>query len=382
LSKKILHIATDEKFIDNAFKQFREIDVCNEFYVVLNRGVKSPNFVKETTDVNVVNISKSTFKNLQKKIKEADLVVMYGLQFFNSGLILQTEGNYLWMFLGGEIYDNEYGLYSKILGDKSQKIRLKKHRYSFVKNVIKPLARFLFYGHFSHKKTIIKAAKKVNFVGVAFQEEFNILKENNFLHPDAQLFKFSFYTIEIIISNYQDVQVTGDNIMIGNSSSETNNHLELFDLLEKINLDNKKIYVPLSYGSKEYASIIKEIGRKKFGSNFTPLDTFMPLDEYNKLLQSCGVVIMNHHRQQAFGNIVASLWMGAKVFLDDRNTIYKYLKRIGVNVFSVQHELNQDQINNALSASDVNKNREILFKELNKQKLVNDLYLQIDELLQ
>jgi dTDP-N-acetylfucosamine:lipid II N-acetylfucosaminyltransferase len=152
LSKKILHIATDEKFIDNAFKQFREIDVCNEFYVVLNRGVKSPNFVKETTDVNVVNISKSTFKNLQKKIKEADLVVMYGLQFFNSGLILQTEGNYLWMFLGGEIYDNEYGLYSKILGDKSQKIRLKKHRYSFVKNVIKPLARFLFYGHFSHKK--------------------------------------------------------------------------------------------------------------------------------------------------------------------------------------------------------------------------------------
>jgi dTDP-N-acetylfucosamine:lipid II N-acetylfucosaminyltransferase len=170
--------------------------------------------------------------------------------------------------------------------------------------------------------------------------------------------------------------------MIGNSSSETNNHLELFDLLEKINLDNKKIYVPLSYGSNEYASIIKEIGRKKFGSNFTPLDTFMPLDEYNKLLQSCGVVIMNHHRQQAFGNIVASLWMGAKVFLDDRNTIYKYLKRIGVNVFSVQHELNQDQINNALSASDVNKNREILFKELNKQKLVNDLYLQIDELLQ
>ena len=41
------------------------------------------------------------------------------------------------------------------------------------------------------------------------------------------------------------------NILIGNSATETNNHIEVLDLLSKFKNEDIKIYVPLSYGDME-----------------------------------------------------------------------------------------------------------------------------------
>lgn len=381
MTKIILHIATDEKFVDNAFKQFDNLNYENNFIILLDRGIKRPKFVKNIDKINTYNVSLYSFKKLKNEIKNSDLVVLYGLNFFTSRLVLKTNSKYLWLFLGGEIYNNKFGLYNDIIGDKTKDLVLSKNMLSFQKNILKPLVRWIYYGYSSHGRTIIKAAKKIKHVGVPFGEEFSLLKQNSFLCNEAHPFEFFFYPIELIIKNYKNVKIEGDNVIIGNSSSNTNNHLEVFEAVSKFDLSNRKLYVPLSYGDKEYAELIKKNGIQKFGDNFISLDTFLTLDEYNKILQSCGIVIMNHYRQQAFGNIIVSLWMGAKVFLSERNNIFKYFKRIGVHIFSIENELNKLNFTNKLSELEIEHNRTILFSLLNENKIKTNLEKQLNEIL-
>ena len=104
-------------------------------------------------------------------------------------------------------------------------------------------------------------------------------------------------------------------------------------------------------------------------------ETVDVLDEYNKMLSTCSVAIMNHYRQQAVGNIIALVYSGAKVYLSSQNTVYHFLKRIGCNVYSVENDLITSNINalEPLSKEESTQNKEILYRFLNTEKLIEDL---------
>jgi hypothetical protein len=70
---------------------------------------------------------------------------------------------------------------------------------------------------------------------------------------------------------------------------------------------------------------------------------------------------MNQLRQQAFGNILSSLWLGSKVFLNPQNTIYSYLKSLGIHIYSVEDiNSNNPEIIQNLEDVKASKNKEIL----------------------
>jgi dTDP-N-acetylfucosamine:lipid II N-acetylfucosaminyltransferase len=111
------------------------------------------------------------------------------------------------------------------------------------------------------------------------------------------------------------------------------------------------------------------------------LDTFLPLTEYNKIIRSCGIVIMNHHRQQAVGNILASILLGSKVYLSEKNTILQYLRGIGIFVFSIERDLKPhfpEALNN-LTEFEINHNREILHREIALDNVVSKLRVSMKE---
>src|SRR5690606_10212357 len=91
------------------------------------------------------------------------------------------------------------------------------------------------------------------------------------------------------------------------------------------------------------------------------------------------IVVMNHYRQQAIGNILAMLWMGAKVYLDEKNTFYHYLRRKQIHIFSVEKDLNPDNTNalKTLGAEEVAHNRTILMSEISFENLKTDLKKQL-----
>jgi len=127
-------------------------------------------------------------------------------------------------------------------------------------------------------------------------------------------------------------RMTGPDILLGNSATPTNNHLEALEQLRKVDLAGRRIVTPLSYGDMAYADEICRIGNKWFGSSFAPLREFMSLSDFNQVIGGCGTVIMNHVRQQAMGTISAALYKQARVFLRRQSPLFGFFHELGIHV--------------------------------------------------
>jgi hypothetical protein len=124
-------------------------------------------------------------------------------------------------------------------------------------------------------------------------------------------------------------------ILVGNSATPANNHLECFaSLARQPDLDGRRIVVPLSYGDGDgaYTRHIVQAGQKHFGSRLVPLLDYLPKDRYIEVLTSCGHVMMNHIRQQAMGNLIISGLLGARLHLHRRNPVASWMKKLGLPI--------------------------------------------------
>jgi hypothetical protein len=169
-------------------------------------------------------------------------------------------------------------------------------------------------------------------------------------------------------------------ILLGNSASETNNHFEIIDKFSDVDLNiDYKIKCPLSYGDKEYAKQVIEFAKDKLGDRFVPLTEWMEPDDYAKLINGVDIAIMNHKRQQAFGNIIALLYAGKKVYIRNTITIYKFLESIGIKVYDTE-ELVKSDIDKKVfnhNKKDGIRNRQIIEKYFSEEHLVelwNDFF--------
>ena len=119
-------------------------------------------------------------------------------------------------------------------------------------------------------------------------------------------------------------------ILIGNSATAANQHLEALHILKESKVDIDTILIPLSYGDSEYADWITSKAQNIFGDKVTCLREFLPLGEYTERINRCGIVIMNHTRQQALGNIFWALSSGKQVFLNPAGVNYQHLSELDV----------------------------------------------------
>jgi hypothetical protein len=135
-------------------------------------------------------------------------------------------------------------------------------------------------------------------------------------------------------------------IQLGNSADPSNQHSEALQILEYYKEEDIKIFVPLTYGNKEYAQGVIAEGYRLLGDKFFPIVEHMPYEEYMRFLENIDIAIFNHNRQQAMGNIVTLLGMGKKVYLN-KTTIWDYFAQDEIEVFSLAdfdlHLLEQDE---------------------------------------
>ncbi len=173
-----------------------------------------------------------------------------------------------------------------------------------------------------------------------------------------------------LIQDFEELFVDGENILLGNSASMTNNHLDAFDILKTMNLQGRKIITPLSYGEPRYRDIVIKRGESMFGGQFVPVVEFMPIDSYIRVISSCSTVIMNHLRQQAAGSIIIMMYLGAKVFLDPENPLYSFFQKQGAWIYTLDQlryetggRLTPDQIEQNRSILRKNWGREVITKK-------------------
>jgi len=350
----ILHIVPDEKFIDMAYKVFEKSDPDNNEVVVITKQ-ENLNHIKITPV-----IKKSSFdvlsKNFTKNLEKYEFVVLHWLDEVKMQLVMNSSSKvkFIWIGWGGDYYQyinkelflpSTKKIIAKQNGTKRKKIKLFK---LFLKNKL----------YMKDIKKVDKVFKRIKYFAPVLYEDYKLLK-NEFKEFHPKYIDWNYGTLEDdLIKGYENFSIDGDNILIGNSDTATNNHMEVFDMVKLLNTEKRQIIVPLSYGNIEYRDQVIKYGENVL-ENFNPLINFMHIDEYNKIISTCSIVIMNHLRQQAVGNIVIMLYFGAKIYLNRENPVYDFFKRHNAIIFSID-ELTNESINMKLTKDEIDTNRNIL----------------------
>lgn len=374
MSKSIVHIATDEKFINAAYDIYEKaFPKENRFLILIpSKDYKVKYLAKDKAFQFLIE---SDFATIISEVADSKIVIFHGLDYRQAQIVpqLSQDKTLVWTVFGAEVYSNPLIIGKEIYGKETYQ------NYVFsLKRLFKDKFRGAYY-KYKQKAPLpatigIKAMKRMDIVGVLYAEEFELYQSKIGLKTTMQQFGFTYYPLDTVIPNSDEV-VNGNNILLGNSASFSNNHLEAFGILKKLNLKTNKIITPLSYGREEYAADITKKGEELFGDNFLPLIDFLPLQEYQKILQGCGIVIMNHYRQQAVGNVLNAMYLGAKVYLSNKSTLFFYLKRIGCFVCCVEEDLNPEnkQVLVLLTIDQQQTNRRILKNELSLTRICKEL---------
>lgn len=154
-------------------------------------------------------------------------------------------------------------------------------------------------------------------------------------------------------------------VLIGNSASTPNNHLDLFDILPTT--DHIEYVVPLSYGNNEYRDyLIEHLSSRKLNIKF--ITEFMPYNEYLMLTNSCNACIQWHNRAQAVANIDSYLYMKKKVFLKSTNPIFNIYTSQGYQLFDETH-ISESNLAEHLLDELSSINRQLINTKFNKARI-------------
>ena len=364
---RILHFMSDEKVISNTIQYFEEaLPGLNKFLIVIPTTNYECQHVKIKSDsVIFTTYDSETFWTEVGNLSQYKYVIYHYLTKSAVDFTLRVNyDNFCWIIWGADLYNEVLSAYGYQLYPPA----------NIIKKIKSGLQKVIYY----KKKVLqkedldkkIQAIKKIKYLHMS-ASGFNNLKENI---PDIGEHKliqgFFYYPIDALIPKQMlDKQVQGNSIIVGNSASLTNNHIHVFEQLCNLNIGRRKVIVPLSYGANK-KQVLKK-GRKMLGANFYPLQDFLPLDDYNKLLLDSNTFIYGNYRAEAVGNILVALFAGGTVFLDVKNPLLKKYKEMGFVIYSID-EL-PSKIDYRLTSTERDINRKIIEDNYSYCRLINNI---------
>lgn len=366
----IVHLFEDQKFVDITIKNFESVSSKKNKYIVFSNNEKLT-YVKRSEDVEI--LPNSSYKlDIDLVYKDCKLLVIHFLSPLKQFILKHKPPHVkvIWSIWGSDAYDQfrNQNIYEPL----TNKIR-KRSLFQIIKNT----SFFTFYHLLKYRvkplRKEIEVLKLVDYVFTVLPNEYDVFKKEFALESEYLDYNYG-------INEFEDFPnlTLGNSILIGNSATASNNHLDAFELIKNT---DKNIIVPLSYGAIDYYSYKEKVinsGKLYFGERFNPIENFMPLKEYRELTYSCNSVIMFHIRQQALANIFMSLYQGMRVFLNSKSLTYAFLKREGVVVFCLQKDYKLLGIELSDKEKQINKEKIIALRGrkeiLDKTKGIIKLY--------
>lgn len=310
MAKKIVHIASGEKFIPPFIDFVKNNFNFNDHEFLLTKGMAQASL---TLANNITLLVKGTriarlkhYFQILVKMHQADKVILHSLAditivkilFFTPWLLKKCH----WIIWGGDLYVYE-------LGNRNRRWKV---REVFRRPVIKNMGHLV-----SYVEGDIDLARKWYGAKGTYKESIMYLS-NTYREFNAP--KSSSNTI---------------NIQLGNSANSSNNHIEMLEKLLPFKDQDICIYAPLSYSDQNHAKKVIAIGKKIFGHKFVALTEFMPFEEYLAFLGKIDIAIFNNSRQQAMGNIITLLGMGKTVYIRSDTTQWQLFKNKNIKVYDV-----------------------------------------------
>ncbi|WDF46960.1 TDP-N-acetylfucosamine:lipid II N-acetylfucosaminyltransferase [Chryseobacterium sp. KACC 21268] len=356
--KRILHIVTDDKFGKFVYQEFSQTENVTNEYLFISES-EQPVFINFPYQ-HYWNGADIYLERLMEAINRYQIVVIHFLNKNARRIIskLNPEIKVVWIGWGGDYYwliDTlpKFSLYGR------QTAKYLNAKNSYFTRKLKKISRIL----------KVKALQRIDYFSPVLESEYDMIKINypNF-RPNYIAWNYGNLQ-DNYIAGYEDFKITDKNLLIGNSATPTNNHLDIFERLENGNTINffDKIFIPLSYGNKDYKKFIIEQSETRLGNKVNVIPDFLPYEQYMEILQQCDNVIMGHIRQQAMGNIIALLYLGAKIYFQKESVVYKDLISKGYNVFTIADLKDENLVKNPLNSNIIAVHRELLNAEWGKK---------------
>ncbi len=363
-----LHLMPDDKFLDDFIENIEAVDKPNNNIYL---GYKSvlPNKFKYIKNNKVILAPYKTqkFYNNIGDIKKYDKLFIHYLSDELCKFIVSLPDDLpiYWIFWGGDFYSSRSLFFDYLYDKYSKKYVNNEGKKKYIPNII--LKQLLLIKDKKMLELKRKAINKISYILCFNKYDYELIKSTfktnaKFLpYPygsSKKMPELKFNCTEL----KEKFNLNADKIiLLGNSGTPTNNHLDIFYKIKnkKLNFDYR-ILCPLSYGSPEYIKYIIKKGGGNICNKFVPLIEFLPKEEYYNLLGCIDIAIMNHNRTQAAGNINIALSFGKKVFLKKENTLYKLYKDNGVTIFNIEENLNNDDVFKELNIKEKERNHQII----------------------
>ena len=359
----ILHFVNDEKIINRTIDMFEHALPQEHLWVVANR---KHSFKIVEKRKNIIGRDEFLQKKGSFKISAVFIHLLNERKIELCRALPKGDYKVYWIVWGLDLYNN-------LLLPKGFEMIPKSSSFFTQSPVKKKIFRA-----FSDLFASMKAQRIVRFIEKNVDFIVTDTTENDYdqllkYYPQlsVKVWKdFFYYPIDVVLGKeLLKSHTSGNDIMIGNSASSTNNHEYAFSFLSHLSIGERKVIVPLSYsGKKYYVEAIKREGGRIFGEHFRPLTDFMPLDDYNELQKSVSVGIFASWRQESIGNVLILLYLGARVFLSSRNPVYQWALSHNLHVDSLE-DISQKLIDTPLGENQREENRKILIDLYNKDRL-------------
>lgn len=362
----ILHLFDDEKVVSRTIENFESVIPGENIFVCLcrkkRRNVYEPKHIKTKFQVFYFDNKCDSFSLDLCKCK---LVIIHYLtiekiEFVNKYINQGTR--ICWSIWGGDFYEylerkSHYELYSY---DNPYKRR----RFTF-----KCLLKYVMGIEYYRGKIIDKFIReRVNEI-IGTHE--NLIELEHITKKSFVNHKFYYYQLEQILGNLITEYVDYRNkiILCGNSASFSGNHSYVLEILSKAGISGFDIVMPLSYGGNErYIGGVIKKGKELFKEHYNPITEFLPLSKYNNLMIKSSVCLYGNWREEAFGNIVIALYLGAKVFLSYKNPYLKGLTDLGFVVYKLE-DISVKDINTPMHLEDIKRNRSLCMELFSYKKI-------------
>ncbi|WPZ09168.1 TDP-N-acetylfucosamine:lipid II N-acetylfucosaminyltransferase [Roseivirga spongicola] len=329
-----LHLFVDSPFVDRVIEKCEDYGTNHAYVVFTKRALK----YVENSKVFVFRSYRDFKRETKLDFSKIHSVYLHFLSAMAIDFVLDNKKSfsYYWFFWGADGYAlNE--LNGNLILERTKSI-IPKQNLNFkglVAARVKSAVR---------QRKLKRALSYVDYCCTWVEGDYQLIKSLGYVKMKFQF--FSYLSLADLAGNstiYRES--TGSlKLLVGNSLNATNNHLDAIDFIQDIFPHDTELVLPVSYsGSKTYLDGIKDY------ANQTPfkyyyLESFIPLQEYLDIINSCDYILFFHIRQQSANNSLSALWMGKIIIMRSESTLFQFYQKAGLSVVSSEEISSMDDL--------------------------------------
>jgi len=321
-----LHIVPDTTFINTFYDNLQELGLLNENKIIVRTNNKTLSAVKRDLFFSPLN-SRSFMEYVGDTLQYKKVFVHYFTPLLYRWVAHHKFRELNWAVWGGDLYN--LSSLDHICYEPLTKTNYVS-RDSSLKKILYETKVWITQEPFRKK-----AYAKVNNILTWMQSEYQFALRHLDVRANHQFFFYeNQFPYERLDSIREKPSYTKElSLIIGNSASPANNHLDVVRFLETHKV-KANLLIPVSYGDSGYISFLRKNLSYSYG-NLEFVDRYMAFEEYLQFISAADALVMNTVRPQGYGNILMMLYMDKPVYFNEKNISLPDLTQNGISWRSI-----------------------------------------------